>query len=560
MSFDWRDMEKTFTFEKDGLYFLPLGGSGEIGMNLNVYVCQEKLLIVDVGVSFENTLGVEVIMPDIRALRSLRKKICGIVLTHAHEDHVGAIAHLWDALGGPPIYATPFTAGLVRHKLKEGKIKTTVNEVPLSGTIDLDPFEVTFVSLTHSIPEPNALSIKTPFGTIVHTGDWKLDPTPLVGEKTDEKRLKALGKKGVLAVLCDSTSVFEKGWSGSEKEVRKSLEELVKSFKTERVVIACFASNVARLSSCWEAAHKSGRQLGLVGRSLERIDQISRSCGYFDKIPPFLKEEEIQRVDRARSLIVATGSQGEPKAALTRIAHNQHPRVRLQEGDVVIFSSRIIPGNEKSIHALQNQLVRRGIQVITHKDADDIHVSGHPSEDELVEMYGWLKPQMVIPVHGEDRHLKAHVDLAKRLGVPEALAPRNGQVIRLAPGPLAKVGEVFSGRLALDGERLIPVGGAILNQRFQMMSFGFVQISLALTAGGKLKDCQINLWGLAEPQEEEDMLIAVDHALQQAFSQMSSSDLQKEDLVEQVLRQAARRAIADYTGKKPLVSVQILRV
>lgn len=553
-------MEKKFNFDKDGLYFLPLGGSGEIGMNLNVYICQGQMLIVDIGVSFESLPGVEVVMPDVRALRGCRKKIRGIVLTHAHEDHIGAIAYLWEALGEPPIYATPFTAGLVRHKLKEWKVKATVTEVPLSGTVDLSPFEVTFVTLTHSIPEPNALAIKTPLGTILHTGDWKIDAHPLIGETTDEKALKALGKKGILAIVSDSTSVFEKGWSGSEKSVQKTLVDLVQQHTQGRVVIACFASNVARLLSCWEAAKASGRRLGLVGRSFERIDQVARSCGYFHDIEPFLKETEIQKVDRKRTLIASTGSQGESRAALMRMAHNQHPRVRLEEGDVVIFSSRIIPGNEKAIFALQNQLVRRGIEVLTHKEVEDIHVSGHPSEDELIQMYQWVKPRMAIPVHGEDRHLHAHAELARRLGVKEVLPPRNGQVIRLAPDPLAVVGEVYAGRLALDGHRLIPCQGNILSERFQMMAFGFAQIAVALTAGGKLRDAQIHLWGLAEPEEQEDLFLCVEHAVQQTLSRLSSEERGNYEALIHHLRQATRRVMNEVIGKKPFVSVQVLRV
>ncbi len=552
-------MDKNFHFEKDGLYFLPLGGSGEIGMNLNVYVCQGDALIVDVGVSFENALGVEVVMPDIRALKNLRRKIRGIVLTHAHEDHVGALPYLLEALGNHPIYATPFTAGMVRHKLKEWKVKGFINEVPLGGSVDLDPFKVTFITLTHSIPEPNALAIETPHGTLIHTGDWKIDPDPLIGTETDTPTLKKFGDKGVLALLCDSTSVFEKGWSGSERQVEESLVDLIPKYPDRRVVVACFASNVARLSSCWQAAQASGRRLGLVGRSLERIDQIARSCGYFEDVPPFLREKEIAAVHRAQALIVSTGSQGESKAGLMRMAYDRHPRVKLDTGDVVIFSSRIIPGNEKAIFALQNQLVRRGIEVVTYKEVDDIHVSGHPSEDELVQMYTWLKPQMAIPVHGEDRHLKAHAELAKRLGTPEAISPHNGQVIRLAPGPLTVVGNVFSGRLALDGERLLPWGGHVLSERAKMMSLGLVQIALALSSENQVDDCQVALWGLAEAEEKEDMLLAVEVSVQEALSQLTASEYGNDETIHQTISKNVRRTMLDFIGKKPLVHIQILR-
>jgi ribonuclease J len=481
------------------------------------------------------------------------------VLTHAHEDHIGAVAYLLDALGNPTLYATPFTAGMIRHKLKEWRVKGHVVEVPLSGTVDLAPFEVTFVSLTHSIPEPNALAIKTPYGTLLHTGDWKIDPCPLVGEKTDEKALKALGKKGVLALISDSTSVFEEGWSGSEETVQKSLIKLAHQHPDGRIIIGCFASNVARVLSCWRAAEATGRRLGLVGRSLDRIDQVARSCGYFEDIPPFLKEGEIQKIDRRKALIVSTGSQGESRAALMRMAYDQHPRVRLEPGDVVLFSSRVIPGNEKSIFALQNQLVKRGIKVVTHKEADDIHVSGHPSKDELEQMYRWVKPQKAIPVHGEDRHLHAHAALAYKWGVKESLPPQNGQVIRIAPGPLQVVGEVHVGRLALDGTRLIPTSGAVLAERSQLMASGIVQIALALS-GGRLKDCQIHLMGLAEPEEKEEMILCVDHALHQVLSSLSSEERNQNSVLISLIRQTTRRVMNEILGKKPLVHVSILRV
>ena len=517
------------------------------------------MLIVDVGVTFEGLPGVEVLMPDVRALRSCRKKICGIVLTHAHEDHIGAVAYLLDALGGPTLYATPFTAGLVRHKLKEWGVKGNVVEVPLSGTLNLDPFEVTFVTLTHSIPEPNALAIKTPYGTVLHTGDWKIDDHPLVGDKTDEEALKNLGNKGVLAIVSDSTSVFEQGWSGSEQTVQESLIELTRQHPEGRVVIGCFASNVARLFSCWKAAQANGRQVGIVGRSLERIDQVARSCGYFEDIPPFLKEGDIQKIDRNKALIVCTGSQGEARAALMRIAHDQHRHLRLDAGDVVIFSSRIIPGNEKDIFALQNQLVRRGIKVITHKEDENVHVSGHPSQNELAQMYAWVKPEKAVPVHGEDRHLYAHAALALEWGAKESLPPRNGQVIRLAPGPLERVGEVYVGRLALDGTRLIPTQGSVLAERAQMMSLGVVQITLAFQ-GTRLKDCQVYLMGLAEPEEREEMVSCIDQEIHDTLAATSTEEKGQDAALVSLMRRAARRVMTEVIGKKPLVNVTIVRV
>lgn len=548
------------SFEKNTLHFLPLGGSGEIGMNLNLYHYNGKWLMVDLGVSFESIPGIDVVMPDIKGFEPYIDHLTGLILTHAHEDHIGAVAYLWERLRCP-LFATPFTAAILRHKLKEWNVKAPLREIPLSGKVDLNPFHVEFISLTHSIPEPNALAIRTPAGTILHTGDWKIDPDPLIGKVTDENALKKVGDEGVLALVCDSTSVFEKGHSGSEADVKESLMELVGKYPRHRIVVACFASNVARLATCAKVAQAHGRHIAIVGRSLERMDQAARVCRYFDDIPPFLTDQEIGGLPPEKTFLVCTGSQGEPRAALMRIAGGQHPHVRLEPEDVVIFSSRIIPGNEKAIHALQNQLVRAQMRVLTHKEAEGIHVSGHPSRDELRQMYSWVRPQIALPVHGEDRHLKAHAELALELGVPQAFAPRNGQIIRLSASKgVACTGEIPTGRLALDGRKLIPFFGAIMHERHRLMSGGLMQISVALTLGGKLKDLKISLLGIVEKEEESDLLLDLEGALTLALSEISSEGRGHDESIVEALRLAGRRLVYNQRGKKPLVTVHVLRV
>jgi ribonuclease J len=552
-------MRKKSSLNPQKLYFIPLGGAGEIGANLNVYSYDGKLLIVDIGVSFEKLPGAEVIMPSLSFLKEQAKNIKGIIITHAHEDHIGAVGHLWPELQCP-IYATPFTARFAEHKLREQHIKARVTHIPLSGTVDLDPFKVRFVELTHSILEPNALAIETPKGTILHTGDWKIDHTPVMGKITDKKTLKALGKKGILAAVCDSTSVFEKGWSGSEETVKETLIQTVKDHPDNRVVVACFASNAARLLSCYKAAQATGRRMALVGRSLDRIDRIIRDSGYFDDMPPFLTEKETKNISPSKLLIVCTGSQGEPRAALMRIANKIHPRVALDAGDVVIFSSRIIPGNEKSIYALQNQLVRRGIDVITAKDIPNIHVSGHPSQDELKEMYSWLKPKSVIPVHGEDRHIDMHAQLARAWGVKHTICPRNGDIICIDEeiGP-QKVGEVVSGHLALDGRRLISVEGNIFKERERLSVAGIICISLVLNAKNHLTDCQISELGVQEPDEHEEFVDTLGSITQRSFNRLRSEERDDEDAIEGVLVKDIHRYCQDTIGKKPYVFFHIMR-
>jgi ribonuclease J len=549
-------------FKKDHLYFVPLGGSGEIGMNCNLYCYNGRWLMVDLGVTFAQLPGIEVVMPELKSFLPYVKDLEGLFLTHAHEDHFGAVAYLWNQIRCP-VYATPFTAFLLRQKMAEQRVNFPITEVPLSGCAHIGLFEVQVISLTHSIPEPNGLFIKTPGGNIFHTGDWKIDPGPLVGSSTDEKALSRIGLEGLDVIVCDSTNVFEEGHSGSEEIVRESLVELVKKCRGHRVVISCFASNIARLSSCMVAAQESGRQAVLAGRSLKRFDEAARACGYFKSgasagregsqtVPAFLQEDQAQGLSAQETLIVATGSQGEVRAALFRLAKDQHPFLKLEAGDYVIFSSRIIPGNEKQIYALQNLLVRRGIHLITHKEADQIHVSGHPSQEELREMYTWTKPKKALPVHGEDRHLKAHVDFALSLGVKEALAPHNGDIIHIGPGPMEKVGHMFAGRLGVDGNRLIPLESPILQERVYGSEHGVIMVSVVLRKE-QLYDCHITFWGLFDRPEAAQWAGRITKRVQQVYGQVGYN----RSALESAIPREVRSIVFNTIRKKPLVFLHI---
>jgi ribonuclease J len=551
-------MTQRARFKNDKLYFFPLGGANEIGMNLNVYVYDGQFLLVDMGITFEKLPGAEVVMPHLSILEEVRSKIAGIVLTHAHEDHIGALPYLWPYLKCP-IFATPFTAGIIAHKFRERKIQKTITQLPLGSTWTVGPFDLEFVNLTHSIPEPNALVIKTPVGTIFHTGDWKLDAHPVIGNATDEPKIKALGKKGVLAMVCDSTSIFEEGWSGSEQSVQDFLVDFIQKFPENRVVVTCFASNVARLRSCVEAARASKRQIGLLGRSLERMSEVARSCGYFQDIPPFLGEAELKDLQPSKTLIVCTGSQGEDRAALMRLAKGTHPRLKLDPGDMVIFSSRIIPGNERTIFDLQNTLTTNGMQIITHKDHPDVHVSGHPSQEEMRTLYGWVKPKIAIPVHGEPRHLKAHASFAKGLGIRHTVIPQNGDVFELSANEGAKkVRELFTGRLALDGERLIPVDGTILKERSKLSELGSVFVSCCIKKKTGSPHFKVSCFGVKEVEDQQIFLKDLENFLVQEWRQFSEAEREDLPCIEKELVFLVKKFCVHNFGKKPMVFVQAL--
>ncbi|MEZ5669185.1 MAG: ribonuclease J [Alphaproteobacteria bacterium] len=550
---------------KDELTFLPLGGSNEIGMNLNLYGHAGRWLMVDLGVTFGDDTtppGVEVIMPDPRFIEEYRSELAGLVLTHGHEDHIGAVPYLWPRLRCP-IYATPFTATLVRRKLEDAGLakEAKLIEVPMSGRFSVGPFQIELITVTHSIPEPNAVVIRTPVGTVLHTGDWKFDADPLVGDSADVSALRALGDEGVMAMVCDSTNVFVQGVAGSEADVRENLTDLIGRCRN-RVGVACFASNIARLESIAKAAQAHGRVVALVGRSLWRIEAAARANGYLADLPPFVSEADFTLIPRERALMICTGSQGEPRAALTRIAAGAHQSVSLEPDDTVIFSSRVIPGNERRIGNLQNALVNAGIDVITAGD-EHIHVSGHPARDELAEMYAFIRPQIAVPVHGEPRHIREHAHFAKLCQVPQAIAPRNGSLIRLAPGPAEIVDDVFADRLALDGSRLLPLDTILFKDRRRLIETGAVTVTVVLDRKGNLAaDLQISTFGLLDEDddESEEMLDDAADRIADAIEDLSPGRRREDDDVEEAVRRGVRAVLREAIGKKPRIAVHIVRL
>ena len=553
--------------DKNELLFLPLGGCNEIGMNLNAYAYgppnNRRWIIVDMGVSFgdERTPGIDVICPDPSFLEDMRDNIEAIILTHAHEDHIGAVGHLWRRFR-KPLYATPFTAELVRGKLNEAGIEDKANliVVPLGGTVEAGPFKVEYVTLTHSIPEPNGLAITTPLGVILHTGDWKIDPNPLIGDDFDSKRLQELGEEGVLAMVCDSTNVFEEGEAGSELTCRDELTKLIGE-QTGRVAVTAFASNVARVQSVIEAAAANDRHVCLVGRSMHRITSAATAVGMLADCAEFIDEKDAGFLPPENVLYLCTGSQGEPRAALSRIAQGSHPNVSLGEGDSVIFSSRVIPGNERGIFDLQNALAEKGIRLITDR-MRPIHVSGHPCRDELRRMYQWVRPKIAVPVHGERRHILEHADYAKTLQVPLSVTPRNGDVIKLAPGNPKTVDEVPTGRLLLDGNRLIPEGSQGMQERRRLAYGGHVFVSLCLDDDGDLIDGPVvSVRGYSETDGRalDETIDVLDEAAENAVEGMKRKARMDDEAVERTLIRAMRKICESAIGKRPLIDVAVLR-
>ncbi len=547
------------------LLFLPLGGAGEIGMNLNLYGFgppgKPTWMMVDLGITFGDGThpGVDVILPDPQYIEQHKDDLAGIVLTHAHEDHLGAVPYLWERFGCP-IYATPFTVSIVQRKLAEVDLLDIVPivEVPLNGTFEVGPFEIDLITLTHSIPEPNGMAIRTPLGTVLHTGDWKLDPDPVIGADYDMPALRRLGDEGVLAIVCDSTNVFTEGTSGSEGDIYESLKQVVEGC-TGRVVVTCFASNVARIDTISRVAQAVGREIVLAGRSFWRMIDAAKENGYLQDAPRFLDEDYFGDVPDDKVLVICTGSQGEPRAALSRIAADEHPRIYLGEGDTVIFSSRQIPGNEVSIGRLQNRLVRRGINVITDKD-HFIHVSGHPARDELLEMYQAVQPQISIPVHGEIRHLAEHAKLARSAQVPEAVVNENGGMIRIAPGPAGVIEQVPSGRLALEGSRVVPLDGELVRGRVRALWNGTATITVVIDRVGELMgDPILTTTGLLEPDDhdiEDDVLDAAEDAIEH----LSKKDRRNDDVVSEAVRLAVRRFFRSNFNKNAVTTVHLVRV
>ncbi len=539
--------------------FLPLGGTGEIGMNLNLYRYGGKWLAVDCGIGFGGVdlPEVDVMMPDPAFIADRRADLVGLVITHAHEDHIGAVAWLWRQLRCP-IYATPFAAAVLRRKLAEVQLLAEVklHTIPVGGAFDVAPFKLQFLRVAHSIPEAQALVVTTPAGIVLHTGDFKIDPAPLIGPPTDEAAFAALGDQGVLAMVCDSTNAMVEGHSGSEGDVRDVLRDLIASIRG-RIAVTCFASNVARVESVALAARDAGRTVAVVGRSLRNLEAAARECGYLKGIPPFLGEDEANDVSDDNLLILVTGSQGEPRSALARIAADTHPRIELGEGDTVVFSSRVIPGNERAIGAVQDNLVRRGVKLLTDHD-HAIHVSGHPAREELRRLYRLVRPKYSVPVHGEWRHLAAHAALAQEAGI-HSIMLEDGDILSLAPGVPEVTDSAPVGRLVLDGNRLVPLQGAVMGARRRMLFNGVVIASLAIDEQGRLRGTpRISAPGLFEPDDPE--MARVSGELADSFADLPAS-LRRDDAgLLDAAKAAVRRALGKRLQKRPLVDVHLLRV
>ncbi len=552
----------------DEFTFLPLGGVGEIGMNLSVYGIgnrhQKSFLAVDLGVSFgdeEHLPGIDLVMPDIAFLERERKNLVGIVLTHAHEDHFGALIDLWPRLR-VPIYATAFSAALFEAKCaaERNAPEIPVTVVPSGGRIDLGPFNVEFIPVAHSIPESHALAIRTSAGLVLHTGDWKIDPTPVLGPPTDEKRLRELGDEGVLALVGDSTNAVREGRSPSETEVAAAIAAIIKEARG-RVAVTTFASNVARVRAVAEAASAAGREVVVVGRAMERVSQVARELGLLDGVREFRSPEMYGHLPPDKVVALCTGSQGEPRAALARIANDDHPEITLNKGDRVIFSSRTIPGNEKSVGAIINSLVTQGIEVITDR-THLVHVSGHPRRDELREMIAWLRPQLVVPVHGEALHLAEHAALARAAGVPKVITCRNGDVVRLGPGDPAVIDQVPSGRIYKDGMLLEGAKVRAVVERRKLSFAGCAVVAIALSEKGELADDpEVDLIGIPELNASgEDIADEVFDLVVSTVENLPRARRRDADAVSESVRRAVRASIAEQWGKKPLCVVHVLMV
>ena len=551
---------------KDELLFCPLGGSGEIGMNMNLFAYGKpslhKWIIVDVGITFadEGTPGVDLIYPDPGFIVNKRENLLGIVLTHAHEDHIGAIAHIWPQLKCK-IFATPFTAVLINEKFKEKKIDISkyLKIVKLNSIVDLNPFKIEFVTLTHSILEPNGLKIETPAGNILHTGDWKYDPDPLIGENINSNRLKEIGKEGILAMICDSTNVFSPGRAGSELDVRKNILKVMERLK-KKIIVTSFASNVARMETVFYCAEKTGRQISLVGRSMQRIFKAARQCGYLKNIIDPIDPRESKNISREKIVYLCTGSQGEPMGAMKRISSLSHPDVKIEKGDAVIFSSKIIPGNEKKLYKLHNELVKNGVEVIS-EDNEFIHVSGHPNRDDLKEMYNWVKPKCVIPVHGEHRHMIEHINFAKKMQVPNPIQVENGDIVKLFPGPKPVLYDrAPSGKLFLDGNIPVDEDFISIKERKNISANGIVEITILVTSKGNIHNLPIvSIKGLPVLDKSDfinDLELVIEKTTK-TFSLLNFN--QRENLIESI-KIACRKFTKEKTGKKPLTNINIIKI
>ena len=551
---------------QEELLFCPLGGSGEIGMNMNLFAYgkpdNQKWIMVDIGVTFadDTVPGVDLIYPDPGFIIDKKDDLLGIILTHAHEDHIGAIAHIWPQIKCK-IFSTPFTAVLIQEKFKEKRINIGENLkiVDLNGSINLKPFKIEFITLTHSILEPNGLRIETPAGNILHTGDWKCDPNPLIGDKIDSKRLKEIGENGVLAMICDSTNVFSIGRAGSESDVRKSLLNIMRRLK-KRIIVTSFASNVARMESIFYCAEKTGRQISLVGRSMHRIYKAAKQCGYLKDIIEPIDSRDAKKISREKIVYLCTGSQGEPMGAMMRIASYVHPDVFIEEGDTVIFSSKIIPGNEKKLYKLHNQLVREGIEVIS-EESDFVHVSGHPNREDLKDMYSWIRPKAIIPVHGEHRHMIEHINFAKEMKVPHTIKVENGDIIKIYPGNKPEIyDKAPSGRLYLDGSVSVEEDSKSIKERKNLSNNGYMEISILVTKNGNLHKRPILSFKGLPILEVEEFIYGLENEIKNTTKTFSLNSKKQEENLKESLKISCRKYVKEKTGKKPFTNINIIKI
>ena len=551
---------------KDELLYCPLGGAGEIGMNMNLFgYGQEddhKWIMVDVGVTFaDDTIpGVDLIYPDPGYAEDKKDNFLGIILTHAHEDHIGAITHVWPKFKCK-IYATPFTAALVTEKFREKKIDITsyLQIVQLGSTINLKPFKIEFITMTHSIVEPNGLRIETPAGSILHTGDWKCDPNPLVGDNMNSKRLIEIGKEGVLTMICDSTNVLSVGRSGSEKDVRDSMLKIIEKQK-KRVIVTSFASNVARMETIFYCAEKTGRNISLVGRSMHRIYKAAKQCGYLSDVIEPIDPRDAKNISSEKIIYLCTGSQGEPMGAMNRISNYIHPDVFVEAGDTVIFSSKIIPGNEKKLYKLHNQLVREGINVIS-EETDFVHVSGHPNRDDLKDMYEWIQPNSIIPVHGEQRHMLEHIDFAKKLNVPHPIKVENGDIVRIFPGDSPEVFDKAPyGKIFLDGNIGVEEESKSIKERRNVSQNGHLNITVIITTQGNIYNMPIvNFMGIPILNTEE-FKISIQDEIDKIAKSFSLNNKKQDENFKDALKVTCRKFTKEKTGKRPITNINLVRI
>jgi len=551
---------------KDELLFCPLGGAGEIGANMNLYAYgkpgEHKWIMVDIGVTFadDTVPGIDLIYPDPGFIIDKKENLLGIVLTHAHEDHIGAIAHLWPKLQCK-IFATPFTAILITEKFREKKIDITnfLKIVELNGSINLDPFKIDYVAMTHSILEPNGLRIETPAGVVLHTGDWKIDESPLVGENMDIDKLKKIGDEGVIAMICDSTNIFSVGRSGSEETVRKSLLKIMEGLK-KRIIVTSFASNVARMETIFYCAEKTNRQISLVGRSMHRIYKAARQCGYLQNVIEPIDPREAKNISREKIVYLCTGSQGEPMGAMMRISGYTHPDVFIEDGDTVIFSSKIIPGNEKKLYKLHNQLVRDGIEVISEEN-EFVHVSGHPNRDEMRDMYNWIKPRCVIPVHGEHRHLMEHVSFAKEMQVPYPILVENGDIIKLSSIEEPKVfDKAPSGRLYLDGNISVEEDSQSIKDRKNLGANGYLEVTIMINSKGNMHNNPVISYRGLPIYDNEEFDYGLEYEIEKTSRSFKIASRQQEHNLIDALKIACRKFSKEKTGKKPFTNINLVRI